>query len=50
MQLAPLGPDVFSAPQLMPQDFVDLQAAGIVKVICNRPDMENPPELRSDVP
>lgn len=44
-----LSPDHAVAPQISPQDIADLKAAGFVRIICNRPDMENPPALRMDV-
>ncbi|MEZ5887375.1 MAG: TIGR01244 family sulfur transferase [Paracoccaceae bacterium] len=37
------------SPQIAPEDIAALKAAGFVRVICNRPDREIPPELRSEV-
>jgi uncharacterized protein (TIGR01244 family) len=33
------------APQILPTDLPGLAAQGFTAVICNRPDMENPPDL-----
>jgi uncharacterized protein (TIGR01244 family) len=35
------------SPQIGPQDVAALRAAGFVRVICNRPDGEVPPDLQS---
>lgn len=35
------------SPQITPEDVGALKAAGFVRVICNRPDGEIPPELRA---
>jgi uncharacterized protein (TIGR01244 family) len=39
--------DFAVAPQIRPQDLVELAAAGFSCVICNRPDAEVPPDLSS---
>ena len=36
------------SPQIMPEDMAAAQAAGIVRIICNRPDAEVPPEMRAE--
>lgn len=36
------------SPQIMPVDVAAIKAAGFVRVICNRPDGEIPPELHAD--
>lgn len=33
----------YAAPQISPEDVAEIAAAGITKVICNRPDAEVPP-------
>ena len=35
--------------QLMPDDIATLAAQGVKTLICNRPDMENPPALQASV-
>jgi uncharacterized protein (TIGR01244 family) len=36
------------SPQITPDDVAAIRAAGYVRVICNRPDAENPPELQAE--
>ena len=43
MDIRQLTPRYFVAPQISPQDIPDIVAAGITRVICNRPDIEVPP-------
>ena len=33
------------SPQIAPEDMAAIRARGFTTVICNRPDMENPPDL-----
>lgn len=47
MDLRELVPGVFAAPQLEPSDMATLAAQGVTTVICNRPEMENPPPLQA---
>lgn len=49
MVYSPLSPTHAVAPQISPNDVADLKEAGFTTVICNRPDGENPMELRADV-
>lgn len=49
MTYRPLSETYAVAPQLMPTDIPEIAAAGFTTVICNRPDMENPPELSAEV-
>ena len=35
------------SPQILPADVVTLSEAGFEKIICNRPDIEVPPEIQS---
>lgn len=49
MDLRHISPDYAVAPQISPDDMTALAKAGFVAVINNRPDMENPPELQSNV-
>jgi uncharacterized protein (TIGR01244 family) len=35
------------SPQIAPQDMAAIRERGFTTVICNRPDMENPPELQT---
>jgi len=43
MDIRQLTPRFFVAPQISPEDMQDIAAAGITRVICNRPDIEVPP-------
>lgn len=47
MDIRPITPDYAVAPQLDPSDMAALAAEGVGTVICNRPDMENPPALQA---
>lgn len=38
----------FVSPQIAPEDAGAIKAAGITRVICNRPDGEVPPDLQAD--
>jgi uncharacterized protein (TIGR01244 family) len=49
MDIRHITDDFFAAPQICAEDLPDIAAAGIVKVVCNRPDSEVPPGQRSDV-
>jgi uncharacterized protein (TIGR01244 family) len=48
MDIRPLTDRYAVAPQILPEDFAALAADGVTTVICNRPDMEVPPELQAD--
>ncbi len=48
MDMRQISPTYFVAPQLDPADMVDVAAAGITTVICNRPDGEVPPAFQAD--
>lgn len=43
MDIRQITPRFFVAPQIAPEDFQQIAAAGIKRVICNRPDVEVPP-------
>ena len=47
MDLRQLAPGFFAAPQLEPSDMATLAAQGVTTVICNRPEVENPPPLQA---
>lgn len=49
MDIRPLTPDYAVSPQIDPEDFAAIKAAGYVRVINNRPDGEIPPSHRTDV-
>lgn len=49
MDIRSLSPSFAVSPQIAPEDIPALAEAGVAAVICNRPDMENPVELRADV-
>ena len=48
MDIRPLTPDYAVSPQIEPDDLAAIADAGYTTVICNRPDMENPPAWQSD--
>lgn len=48
MDIRQITPTYFVAPQLDPADMNDIAAAGITKIICNRPDEEVPPQFQAD--
>jgi uncharacterized protein (TIGR01244 family) len=48
MDIRQITPDYAVSPQIAPEDVAEIKAAGITTVICNRPDGEIPPEVRSD--
>ncbi|MCU4653891.1 TIGR01244 family sulfur transferase [Roseibacterium sp. SDUM158016] len=47
MQIRPIAEGYSVAPQLEPADMAALAAEGVTTVICNRPDMENPPAFQA---
>ncbi|MCV3274120.1 TIGR01244 family sulfur transferase [Roseobacter sinensis] len=49
MDMRQITPDFFAAPQVDPEDMDAIAAAGIRRVVCNRPDAEVPPSHQSDV-
>ncbi|MCU0901815.1 MAG: TIGR01244 family sulfur transferase [Cypionkella sp.] len=49
MDIRPLTPDYAVSPQIDPEDFAAIKAAGFVRVINNRPDGEIPPSHHSAV-
>ena len=48
MDIRPLTDAYAVSPQISPEDVPAIAAAGFRTVICNRPDVEVPPELRAD--
>ncbi len=48
MDMRQISPTYFVSPQIAPEDAGAIKAAGIVRVICNRPDAEVPPGLQAD--
>lgn len=48
MQINALTDNFAVAPQLAPEDMVVLAEAGVVRVICNRPDAEVTPAYQAD--
>jgi len=48
MEIRPLSDSYAVSPQIRPQDIPAIAAAGFKVVICNRPDGENPADLRAD--
>ncbi|MCY1125583.1 TIGR01244 family sulfur transferase [Frigidibacter sp. RF13] len=48
MEIRHLTESYAVSPQIAPEDVAALKAAGFVRVICNRPDREIPPELHSE--
>ncbi|KGM49036.1 TIGR01244 family sulfur transferase [Pseudooceanicola atlanticus] len=47
MDIRTVTPRYSVTPQIAPEDIGAIKAAGFTKVICNRPDAENPPELQA---
>ncbi|MCX7560103.1 TIGR01244 family sulfur transferase [Sulfitobacter sp. F26204] len=43
MNIRQLTPRYFVSPQIASEDMADLKAAGITRILCNRPDAEVPP-------
>lgn len=48
MDIRPLTDGYAVSPQIAPEDAGAIRAAGFTTVICNRPDMEIPPDLQAD--
>ncbi|MFN7224737.1 MAG: TIGR01244 family sulfur transferase [Paracoccaceae bacterium] len=49
MDIRPLTPDYAVSPQIDPEDFAAIKAAGFTRVIDNRPDAEIPPTHHTSV-
>ncbi len=49
MEIRPITPRYAVSPQISVEDVPAIAAAGFVKVICNRPNSEVPPDQQSDV-
>lgn len=47
MDMRQLTARYFVSPQITPEELADAKAAGIKRVICNRPDAEVPPEVQA---
>lgn len=47
MNIRPITPLYAVTPQIDPADLPAIRDAGFVRVICNRPDAENPPHLQA---
>ncbi|MWB77931.1 TIGR01244 family phosphatase [Pseudooceanicola sp. 216_PA32_1] len=47
MDIRQITPRYSVTPQITPEDVAAIKAAGFVRVICNRPDEENPAELQA---
>ncbi len=48
MDMRQITPTYHVSPQISPEDAQAIKDAGFVRVICNRPDAENPPALQAD--
>jgi uncharacterized protein (TIGR01244 family) len=48
MDIRPLSETFAVSPQIEPEDVAAIKAAGFTTVVCNRPDMEVPPDLQAD--
>ena len=42
MNLTQISEDYYVSPQILPEDVPQLEAAGFIAIICNRPDGEDP--------
>lgn len=49
MDIRQITPRFYAAPQLSPEDMPEIAAAGIKRVVCNRPDQEIPPSHHASV-
>lgn len=49
MDIRQITPHFFAAPQISPEDIPDIAAAGITRIVCNRPDIEVPPSHHAEV-
>lgn len=49
MEIRPITPRYAVSPQISVEDVPAIATAGFVKVICNRPNSEVPPDQQSDV-
>ena len=47
MDIRQISPQYSVSPQISPSDLEAIKAAGFTRVICNRPDVENPPTLQA---
>lgn len=47
MTFRTLSPTYATSPQITPEDVPEIAAAGYRRVVCNRPDSENPPGLQA---
>ncbi len=47
MDIRQITPSYSVTPQIDIKDLSAIKAAGFARVICNRPDVENPPELQA---
>ncbi|SDW17173.1 TIGR01244 family protein [Ruegeria halocynthiae] len=48
MEIRPITPRYAVSPQILVEDVPTIAQAGFVKVICNRPNVEVPPDQQSD--
>lgn len=48
MDIRQITPRYFVSPQIDPGDMEELRAAGITRILCNRPDSEVPPSHQAD--
>ena len=47
MDIRPVTPRYAVSPQIAPEDVAAIKEAGFTRIICNRPDAENPPEFQA---
>jgi len=48
MDIRQVTPRYSVTPQIAPSDMPAIKAAGFTRIICNRPDAENPPEFQAE--
>lgn len=48
MDMRKITDHFYAAPQISPEDVAEIAAAGIKRVICNRPDIEVPPSHQAE--
>jgi uncharacterized protein (TIGR01244 family) len=47
MDIRPVTPRYAVSPQIAPEDVAAIKEAGFTRIICTRPDAENPPEYQA---
>lgn len=48
MDIRPISDTFAVSPQIAPEDVAQIKAAGFATIVCNRPDIEVPPDVGAD--